>query len=318
MKVFITGANGFTGSAILRKLAEAGHEVMGLVQETSHEADVKNAGGIPIIGDLLVPEPWTEAVKNCDVVISASSPYRTNEKLSVDEAYRRAEAHSEMVGNLLRAASKSSVKAAVLTYHITAFGNQGDRWASEVMGISPVGLGIPIAGTYWDIDRMARRAGVPTIEVFPGWVYGPSNWFRDFLVSGLRAGRPMVIGAGYNYRSLIHIDDLAEGYRLILDKMPVGERFCLVDSHPVRQRELVNFVAREMGLPESDEVDYVVFAKEMGDILADAMVSSVRATNTKAKKELGFRPKLDDYSAGVPSVLRALGERTMGQPKAAA
>jgi len=212
------------------------------------------------------------------------------------------------------------VQAAVLTYHVTAFGSQGERWVSEVMPIAPTGLSRPISGAYWDIEKAARKAGVPTIEVFPGWTYGPASWFKYYVVDRLKEGTARVVGSGTNYKSLIHIDDLAEGYRLILDKMPIGERYCLVDSHPVRQREFLNFVARAMGLPEPLSVEYTEFEAKFGEVLAEALDSSVRVSNNKAQKELGFKPKYDSFCHGVPEVLKELGvhkEAAGDVPKAA-
>lgn len=319
MKVFLTGATGFVGSAVLRRLVGAGHTVLGLVQDKDRAEMVRKAGGIPVIGDLLVPAPWSETVKDCDMVISASSPFKITDALSMEEAERRSETHAEMVGNLLHAARRSKVQAAVLTYHVTGFGNQGESWVSEVMPIDPVGLARPIAGAYWDIDRMARKVAVPTIEVFPGWTYGPGSWFEHYLVAGLKSGNAKVVGAGTNYKSLIHIDDLAEGYKLILDKMPVGERYCLVDSHPVRQREFIKLVAKEMGLAEPGSVDYTLFADNYGEVLAEALDSSVRVSNAKAKRDLGFALKYDSYCHGVPDALKALGITPVSRelPKAA-
>lgn len=307
MKVFLTGATGFVGLAALKRLVSAGHIVKGLAQDVEKAGRVRAAGGIPVLGDLLVPAPWSENVKDCDVVISASSPFKINERLSLHEAERRAEAHSEMVGNLIHAASHAQVQALILTYHVTAFGNQGEQWASEIRTIDPVGLSRPTAGKYWDIERAARKAGLPTIEVFLGWVYGPGSWFKHYVVDGLKAGTARVVGAGNNFKSLIHIDDLAEGFRLILDKMPVGERFCLVDSNPVMQNEFIKVVAGEMGLTVPEHMDYTRFADTMGEVLAEAFSSSVRVSNAKAKNELGFQPKYENFRQGVADVLQEMG-----------
>lgn len=307
MKVFLTGATGFTGSAVLKRLAKAGHTVKGLVQDLHLAEDVKRLGGKPIVGDLLAPAVWTEDVKDSDVVISTTSPYRTGEKLSIKEAGRRAESHAEMVGNLIHAATSSSVQAVILSYHVTALGNQGDRWASEIMTVDPVGLARPVAGAYWDIEKTARKLNIGTIEVFPGWVYGPGSWFKDFVVNGIIEGTARIVGAGTNHMSLIHIDDLAEGYKLILDKLPVGERFCLTDGNPVTQSDLLHYVANELLMAAPQREEYTRFAKEYGEVLAEAMDSSVRVTNTKAKNELGFAPVYEHFHQGIPQVLDTMG-----------
>lgn len=307
MKVFLTGATGFIGSAVLKRLTRAGHTVKALVQDLHHVDEVKKAGGIPVMGDLLVPAQWSESVKDCDIVVSATSPYRMGEKLSIPEAERRAESHSEEVINLLHAAAKSSVQGVVLTYHVTAFGNQGDDWVSEIMTIDPVGLARPIAGAYWEIEKTARRLGLKTIEVFPGWVYGPQSWFGHLLVGGIKAGTARIVGSGENHMSLIHIDDLAEGYKLILDKLPFGERYCLVDGHPVTQSDFLHYVANELMVNAPQRIDYTEYAKEYGEVMAEAMDSSVRVTDDKAKKELGFRPAFESFVQGVPDILDRMG-----------
>ena len=309
MKVFLTGATGFIGLSVLKRLVSVGHIVRGLAQDLAKAEAVRAAGGIPVLGDLLVPAPWSESVKDCDVVISASSPFHITERLSMHEAERRAEEHAEMVGNLIHAATNAHVQALVLTYHVTAFGNQGDQWASEIRTIDPVGLSRPTAGKYWDIERAARKAGLPTIEVFPGWVYGPGSWFKHYIVEGLKAGTARIVGAGNNYKSLIHIDDLTEGFRLILARMPVGERFCLVDSNPVMQNEFINIVAGEMGLTTPEHIDYTRFADANGEVLAEALSSSVRVSNAKAINELGFKPKYENCRQGVADVLQEMGIR---------
>ena len=116
-----------------------------------------------------------------------------------------------------------------------------------------------------------------------------------------------VVGAGNNFKSLIHIDDVAESFRLILDKMPVGERFCFVDSNPVVQSEFFKVVAGEMGLTMPEHIDYNSFADAMGEVLAEAFSSSVRVSNSKAKNELGFQPKYDHFHQGVIAVLKEMG-----------
>lgn len=307
MKIFLTGATGFVGSAVLRRLTAAGHIVKGLVQDTLKADIVKRAGGVPVYGDLLVPAPWADSVKDCELVISASSPFRVTEALSMKEAERRSEAHMEMVTNLIDATKYSRVEAIILTSHVSALGSQGERWGSEVLAVDPVGLGRPVGGAYWAIEKAAKKAGLPAIELFPGWVYGPGSWFEHYIVNGIKTGTARVLEAGVNYKSLIHIDDLAEGVKLVVDKMPLGERFCLVDDHPVRQREFVDYVAKLMGEAPPRSVDYTAFAKQNGELLAEAMNSSLRVTNVKAKNELGFRPKFPTYIEGVPEALRDLG-----------
>jgi len=307
MKVFISGATGLVGYAVLRKLQGAGHKVKGLAQDRKAAELITRAGATPVVGDLMAPGPWSESVKDCDIVISASSPYHFGEPMSLKEAERRSESHTEMVINLLNAASNSKAQAVVLTYHVTAFGNQGERWVSEIMSIDPVGYARAISGGYWEIERAARKLGLPVIEVFPGWVYGLEGWFEEHIVNGLLDGTLGVVGFGQNYISPIHIDDLAEGMRLIVTKMPIGERYCFVDESPIKQVDLLKYVAGALRVAAPVNVDYEMYAKAHGEVLAEAMNSSVRVTASKAIKELGFRAVYPSVREGVPGLLSEMG-----------
>jgi nucleoside-diphosphate-sugar epimerase len=307
MKIFISGATGLVGYAALKRFTGAGHTVKGLVQDADSAKLIIKAGALPVIGDLMTPEPWAEQVKDCDVVLSASSPYHFGEPLSLKEAKRRAETHAEMVTNLLSAATHAHVEAVILTYHVTALGNQGERWASEILPIEPVGYARAVAGSYWEIERNARRMGLPVIEVFPGWVYGHGGWFEDYTVNGLLDGTLSIVGSGQNYISPVHVDDLTEALRLIAQKKPIGERFCIVDEMPIKQNDLMNYIADQLGVKTPPTVDYSLFASEHGDVMAEAMNSSVRVSNAKAMKELGFRAVYPSVHEGVPGLLSTMG-----------
>jgi len=307
MKVFISGATGLVGYAVLKKLQGAGHKVKGLAKDRKAAELITKAGATTVVGDLMAPGPWAESVKDCEIVISASSPYHFGEPMSVREAERRSESHAEMVTNLLHAASNSKVQAVILTYHVTAFGNQGERWASEVLSIDPVGYARAIAGGYWEIERAARKLGLPVIEVFPGWVYGHGGWFEEHIVNGLLDGTLGIVGPGQNYISPIHVDDLAEGMRLIVTKLPIGERYCFVDESPIKQADLLGYVASQLGVAPPMNEDYKRYAETHGEVMAEAMDSSVRVTAAKAIKELGFRAVYPSVREGVPGLLGAMG-----------
>ncbi len=246
MKIFVTGGSGFIGSAICKQLVSQGHEVTGLVRRKSKTDIVEKTGASVVVGDLLEADSWTVALRDADLIISASQPVRFGEKVSLSEARRRSYYHGQMVGNLFLAAEGSSAKGVVVTYGVQGFGNRGDQWVMENDEINPYGYERSVSGAYWHIDKTSRKTRVPLVNVFTGWVYGPGGWFET-LARGIRNGTMRIIGDGNNYMSFVHVDDLARAYGKMAETLPFGERYCIVDGNPVTQREMANFVAKIIG-----------------------------------------------------------------------
>ena len=306
MKIFVTGGSGFIGSAIIKRLVQEGYDVAGLVRRKSRADIVEEAGAKVVFGDLLEPDSWTTELRESEFVISCTQPVRQGEKVSLAEARRRSYYHGQMVGNLFLAGEGSNVKGVLCSYGVTGLGNKGDNWVNEMDEINPLGYERTIAGAYWHIDKTSRKTRVPLLNIFTGWAYGPDGWFET-LVRGIKNGSMRVVGEGNNYLSLIHIDDLAEAYAKIVEKMPIGERYCLVDDSPVQQRELCEYIAKVIGARPPKTVEIDAYARLAGDLAAESLSCSTRVSNQKMKKQLLPELKFPSYMEGIPQVIEALG-----------
>ncbi len=306
MKIFVTGGSGFIGSAITKELVSLGHEVTGLVRRKSKADIVEQTGASVVAGDLLEADLWTMALRDADLIISASQPVRHGEKVSLSEARRRSYYHGQMVGNLFLAAEGSGVKGVIVTYGVEGFGNRGEQWVMENDEINPYGYERSIAGAYWHIDKTSRKTRVPLVNVFTGWAYGPGSWFES-LVRGMKNGTMRVIGEGNNYMSFIHIDDLARAYGKMAELLPFGERYCIVDGKPATQREMANFIARLVGgrTPKSVEID--AYARLAGDLAAESFSCSTRVLGERTRKAILPELKYPSYLEGMPAVVEEMG-----------
>ncbi len=306
MKIFVTGGSGFIGSAICKQLVSQGHEVTGLVRRKSKTDIVEQTGASAVVGDLLEADSWTVALRDADLIISASQPVRHGEKVSLSEARRRSYYHGQMVGNLFLAAEGSSAKGVIVTYGVQGFGNRGDQWVMENDEINPYGYERSVSGAYWHIDKTSRKTRVPLVNVFTGWVYGPGGWFET-LARGIRNGTMRIIGDGNNYMSFIHVDDLAQAYGKMAETLPFGERYCIVDGNPVTQREMANFIAKVIGGRTPKSVEMESYARLAGDLAAESMSCSTRVLGERTRKILMPELKYPSYMDGMPAVIEEMG-----------
>lgn len=306
MKVLVTGASGYVGSAVMKELVRRGHEVTGLIRSSPKAASVEKAGATPVVGNLFDTEPWSAAIKDADVIISATRPVRHGEKVSVAESHRRSYNHGKMVGNLLTAAQGSKVRCFILTYGVQGLGDHGERWVDENMEISPRGYERTVSGAFWHIDKTSRRTRIPITNMFIGWPYGPDGWFGS-MARGILRGSFRIVGPGDNSLSLVHIDDLAAAYATVAEKTIFGSRFCIVDGSPVTQRELLEFVARKMGVEAPKETAVDAHAKRTSELSAELWSCSTRATGAKMMERILPALKHKDVYEGGTAVLEEMG-----------
>ncbi|MBI5190374.1 MAG: NAD-dependent epimerase/dehydratase family protein [Nitrospirae bacterium] len=306
MNIFVTGANGFIGSTITRRLSADGHKVTGLVRPGSDAGAAEAAGASIIRGDLLEPDTWKSTAARMDLIISASSPVRMGEVLSLPDARRRSYLHGQMTGNLFLAAQGSKVRAIALNYGILGYGDTGEKAADEFSDLDPKGYERSITGAYWHIDKTSRKTKVPLINVFSGWAYGPGGWFGRSL-DAMREGSFRLAGDGGNHMSFIHIDDVSEAWSIIAAKVPTGSRLCLTDEHPVTQKSFFGYAAKLIGCPPPRGIDPDAYAQALGELAAESMTCSTRVSSERTTRMLGLKLRYPDWREGLAQVIDGMG-----------
>jgi dihydroflavonol-4-reductase len=247
--VLVTGASGFVGSAVVRRLLASGHAVRVLVRPTS---DRRNVAGLPcevVVGDLRDANSVAAAVRGCRHVFHVAAEYRLWHPRP-RELYAT---NVEGTRALARAARAAGVERFVYTSSVATLGlRAGGEPADEE---TPVRLEDMI-GHYKrskflaeeEVLRLAREEGLPAVIVNPSAPIGP----RDArptptgrMVLDAAAGRmPAYVDTGLN---VVHVDDVAEGHLLALERGVVGERYVLGGEDMSLRRilaELADIVGR--------------------------------------------------------------------------
>ncbi|MFB3072890.1 MAG: NAD-dependent epimerase/dehydratase family protein, partial [bacterium] len=151
--------------------------------------------------------------------------------------------------------------------------------------------------------RAAEENNLSLIRMLPGGVYGAGSWFKESVYRLVKRGWFRVFGDGQNVLSYVHVDDVAEAYRLAAERLPVGEAIALVDDEPTKTVDFANFVAEQMGRPPVKSLPKWVGAMVAGGVVAEALTMNCKVRNRKAKELLGWRPKYPTYREGIPAAI---------------
>src|SRR5437762_8299974 len=208
MRIFLTGATGYIGAAVLDALVRAGHDVTALVRNNEKAKGVANRGGHPVIGDLADPESYRASAEAQDGYIHTAFDSRSGRGPSIDRA---------VLETILAAAKRPRTAGAtspakrfiVYTSGVWVLGRTPEP-AAENSPVNPIDL------VSWrpEHERMVLDAGdaLRAVVVRPGVVYGGGNGMVGDLFKSASNGLVRVIGDGNNHWPLVYDRDLADLY----------------------------------------------------------------------------------------------------------
>lgn len=244
MKVLVTGATGFVGSALCARLAMDGAEVIPAVRGPAHlHHEV-------VIGDLAASTDWRDALVGCDAVVHlAARVHMINDTTANSLAHYRA-TNTAATLNLARQAAQAGVKRFVFISSIKVNGEGREVPYRETDAPAPADA---YAISKWEAEQglqhLAQETGLEVVILRPPLVYGPgvkANFLR--LMRTVERGWPLPLRSIRNKRSLLYLGNLVDAIRLCL-KHPeaTGRIFLLDDGRPVSTPELIRALGQAMG-----------------------------------------------------------------------
>ncbi len=248
MKTLITGASGFIGSAVLRRLLAAGHEVQALARANS---DLRNLEGLDIkivSGDLSDVQSLEKALAGCETLFHVAADYR----LWVPVPERMYQSNLVGTRNIMLTAARVGVRRIVYTSSVATLGLKAD--GSPADETTPVSLEDMI-GHYKrskflaeaEVRRMVEKSGLPAVIVNPATAVGPRDVkvtpTGNMILQAASGKMPAYVDTGLN---LVHVDDVAEGHLLAFERGKVGERYIL-GAENMTLKELLIALSRITG-----------------------------------------------------------------------
>lgn len=285
MKIFLTGATGYIGSSVAKRLAEQGHTVYGLFRNINLSDDLKKLGIVPVHGTLEDQELLGAYAKKADAIIHTA-----------DSDHRPA---VETIINAIEGTGKTFI-------HTSGSSVVGD----DVLGDyeNPVTFNEETPFVPMDvrqervaINQYVRAAGIfrniRSIVIVPSMIYGDAiglNVESDQLPVIFRkskeTGKGVFVGQGINRWSNVHISDLVDLYLLALEKAPSASYF-YAENGQESYKDLAVSVSTALGFGG------VVQSWKSGDALAElgdwarfALGSNSRVNAVHARRLLGWAP----------------------------
>ncbi len=305
MKVFVTGATGFVGKAVIKALHQRDHEVVGLVRDANKGQALEQFGVTLVVGDMLKPASYEGVVSTVDAMIHTAQ-YGIQGRFT-RKKFEQIEQADVLMTRTLSRACLAHDKKLLYTSGVFNYGDHGNEWITEQTPLHPSPLGEAHTKMVEELLPLSREQHLRVIILSPGFVYGPSGLFKQSFYDTLQKGQLRIFGKGQNYWSLIHVDDLAAAYALAVESQAYGETYNIVDDQPLRLCDLVNTFTDAMGKKRVGSMAPWLLKVLIGGPLVESLVTSFRISNEKAKRELGWQPRYSTFKDGLPGVLKALG-----------
>jgi nucleoside-diphosphate-sugar epimerase len=303
--VFVTGGSGFIGRAFVREAVAAGYRVSALARSEASAARLTALGATGVIGDARDDRgTWRSAAAAAELVVHLAQPEAFGGRVTDARARRYRDERLDMDEALLGALDPALVDRIVYVAGTSYYGDLArETLHDESAEPHPRGWGPYIAPA---LEALAaqRFRGLPIVEAFPGWVYGPGSWFGEYVLAPLRAGKPLVGLSGRpRLASLVHVDDCARALLHLLEAGENGARYFVVDDAPVETDRLGELAARVMGVPfKTRKLPRIACRLLLGRVITESLTYENRLSN-KRLRDTGFVPQFPTYERGVPDVV---------------
>lgn len=306
MKYFVTGATGFVGGVLAKKIREAGHEVHASVRDVNKAEELKGLGVKLFRGDVTDKMSMREAMTGVDGVYHVAGWY----KVGVKDKTPGEKVNIQGTRNVLELMQELKIPKGVYTSTLAVNSDTKGKLVDENYHFTGKHISEydRTKAAAHDIAKEFIKQGLPLVIVQPGLIYGPDDTsslrvaLRDFLHGRL----PML--PSQTAFCWAHVDDIVKGHILAMEKGKVGENYhiCgepykIVDAYKLASQ--VSDKRAPMTVPYQMMKVMSVMMTPFDSFLPESLSSysseglrvvagvTYWGDNSKAKRELGFNPR---------------------------
>ena len=306
MKYFVTGATGFIGGCLARQLREAGHEVIAVVRNPDKAQDLAQLGVTLHQGDVTEKESMRKPMTGVDGVFHVAGWY----KVGVRDKSQAYAINVEGTRNVLELMKELNISKGVYTSTLAVNSDTHGIEADEAYHFTGKHISVydQTKAEAHDIAVKMIQEGLPLVIVQPGLVYGPGDTssVRTSFIQYLTKKLPVM--PQQTAFSWAHVDDIAHAHWLAMEKGKVGENYniCGPTHTFINALEIAKQItgiklpmAVPAGMIRAMSGMMYVFDKFIpvpesytGEGLRIIAGVTYIGTNAKAKRELGYNPRL--------------------------
>lgn len=303
MKYFVTGATGFVGGTLVKKLREQSHEVHASVRDPDKAGDLQVIGAKVFKGDVTDKESMREAMQGVDGVFHVAGWY----KIGMKDKGNGMRVNVNGTRNVLELMQELKIPKGVYTSTLAV----NSDTHSQVVDENYCFHGKHISeydrtkAAAHDITEEFITDGLPLVIVMPGLIYGPGDTseLRTNIISFLKGQLPIL--PDQTAYCWAHVEDIVQGHILAMEKGKVGEAY-IIAGEPHTTVDAFRVASEITGKPAPSPVSHRVF-RALSVLVRpfDALLPSIYTSeglrviagvtylgnNSKARRELGYNPR---------------------------
>ena len=318
MKALVTGANGFTGSHLVRELEARGDQVIGLVRPTSDLSRLRDCQLSLVKGDICDRATLETAMSGVDTVFHVAAYV----ELGLVDAHAMARVNIEGTQAVMETAQAQGVSKIVYCSTIGVFGDTQGRVVDETFSREQEGFSSAYDWTKYEaqqiVDQMAAQ-GLPVVTVLPSGIFGGDDPHFGKIVKAFLEGKLKFWPGRDRATGIVHVDDLVAAMIKATEIGKNGEHY-IISAGELTIGEMFDFLSQKTGVATPKEAPKWLirsignFLTPVGSILKWQPPLSrervhyiydrcVRVDATKARTDLNWQPR------SVESVLNELIEQ---------
>ncbi|GAA6615905.1 NAD-dependent epimerase/dehydratase family protein [Scytonema sp. NUACC26] len=306
MKALVTGANGFTGSHLIKALQNRGNTVVGLVRKSSNLTRLENLNVKLVYGDITDRDALRAVMVDIDIVFHTAAYV----ELGIVNEAEMERVNVEGTRAVIEVARETGVSKLVYCSTIGLFGDTQGQAVNETFQRTQKYFSSAYDRTKYQAQQLVDRAveaGFHAVSVLPSGIFGTDDPHFGPVLDLFSKGKLKVWAGGDRITGIVHVDDLAEAMILAAEKGKPGDYY-IISAGDLTLREMFAIVSQETGIPAPREVPkpLVRLAGNLLDPIGRLLKwqppisrervhyiydRCVRVDATKARNELGWNPR---------------------------